>query len=133
MNKKNIILVMGLSGSGKTTFSKKLIQIIGNDVLYLNADVVRAQHDDWDFSYDGRIRQAQRMHEYTLNTEANTIIIDMICPLIEMRKIIQPHTIFYINRILHSAYPDTDNIFVPPTISECLNTLIIVEADKQPS
>ena len=57
---KTIILVMGLSGSGKTTFSLDILPILGEH-LYLNADVVRREFEAWDFSEDGRMRQAKRM------------------------------------------------------------------------
>ena len=50
---------MGLPGSGKTTLAKKLIPLL--DAVWLNADEVRKEANDWDFSPDGRIRQANRM------------------------------------------------------------------------
>jgi adenylylsulfate kinase len=134
MNKK-IILVMGLSGSGKTTFSRKLQNFYKTDTLYLNADDIRAKHQDWDFTYDGRIRQAERMKSYIDDTSNKTIIVDMICPLVEMRKIICPNIIFYIDRIKKSKYPDTDQIFIPPSISECIDTLITlnsIDIDNEP-
>ena len=46
---------MGLPGSGKTTLAKMIAPRL-NAVL-LNADEVRKEADDWDFSYDGRLRQ----------------------------------------------------------------------------
>ena len=61
MNKKKgiKILVMGLPGSGKTTLSKKLVGLIKS--VWLNADKIRTEFNDWDFSPQGRIRQANRM------------------------------------------------------------------------
>ena len=50
---------MGLPGSGKTTLSKKLVELI--DAEWINADVVRREANDWDFSLEGRIRQALRI------------------------------------------------------------------------
>ena len=50
---------MGLPGSGKTTLAKKLIPFY--NAVWLNADKVRKEADDWDFSSEGRIRQADRM------------------------------------------------------------------------
>ena len=47
---------MGLPGSGKTTFAKELIKFI--DAVWLNADKVRKEANDWDFSTKGRERQA---------------------------------------------------------------------------
>jgi len=53
------ILVCGLPGSGKTTLAKPLANLLG--AVHINADEVRTKYDDWDFTLEGRIRQAQRM------------------------------------------------------------------------
>ena len=53
------ILVCGLSGSGKSTLAEPLARTI--DAVWLNADEVRKEMDDWDFSDEGRKRQANRM------------------------------------------------------------------------
>ena len=53
------ILIFGLPGSGKTTLAKPFAELIGG--VHINADVVRTSYDDWDFSEEGRKRQAQRM------------------------------------------------------------------------
>jgi adenylylsulfate kinase len=116
MSKKTVILVMGLSGSGKTTFSKKLSGLL--DSVHFNADEVRKDANDWDFSAEGRIRQARRMRELADKSECKNIIIDMICPLKEMRKIINPDIIVFVNRITSSKYKDTDSIFETPTEDE---------------
>ena len=58
---KNIkILVMGLPGSGKTTLSDKLGRLL--NAKRVNADEIRKRFNDWDFSLEGRIRQAKRMN-----------------------------------------------------------------------
>ena len=54
------ILICGLPGSGKTTLAKLLSEQLDNSVWF-NADAVRKLHDDWDFSEEGRLRQADRM------------------------------------------------------------------------
>ena len=79
------ILIMGLPGSGKTTFAKALLDKIGEHKIssaWYNADHVRKMYDDWDFSYDGRLRQAQRMAEKA-NICKNLGIVavsDFVCP-----------------------------------------------------
>ena len=53
------ILIFGLPGSGKTTLAKPFADLIGG--VHINADEVRGHYDDWDFSPEGRMRQAMRM------------------------------------------------------------------------
>jgi adenylylsulfate kinase-like enzyme len=115
---KKIILIMGLSGNGKTTFYNNIKESL-KDHLYLNADIVRKEYDDWDFSISGRIRQAQRMKDLSEKSEQSLVVIDMICPLKEMRNIIKPDIIFFINRKENSKYIDTDTIFEAPSENEC--------------
>lgn len=116
---KKISLVMGLSGSGKTFFTSRLRELISDSTLYLNGDEVRKQYDDWDFSHAGRIRQAERMRKLADEFDGRNVIIDMICPLKEMRTILQPCIIFFMDRESDQKYPDTDSIFEKPTPDEC--------------
>ena len=57
------ILIMGLPGSGKTTLAKHLVPMY--NAVWLNADEVRKDADDWDFSEEGRKRQSLRTVSYT--------------------------------------------------------------------
>ena len=59
-----IILVMGLPGAGKTTLGDELARLL--KAKRLNADEVRKAENDWDFSVEGRIRQAKRMYKLAL-------------------------------------------------------------------
>ena len=54
-----MVLIFGLPGSGKTTLAKPFAELIGG--VHLNADEVRERYNDWDFTQEGRMRQAQRM------------------------------------------------------------------------
>ncbi len=56
------ILIMGLPGAGKTTLASKLVPIM--KAKWLNADKIRSKANDWDFSFEGRNRQAIRMAEF---------------------------------------------------------------------
>lgn len=61
---KQILLIFGLPGSGKTTLSEKIVSLFKNpaDVIYFNADKVRSTLSrDLGFSMDDRIEQARRM------------------------------------------------------------------------
>jgi adenylylsulfate kinase-like enzyme len=118
---------MGLSGNGKTTFYNNIKETLKNH-LYLNADEIRKSYSDWDFSISGRIRQAHRMKSLSEKSEESLIVIDMICPLKEMRSIIKPDIIFFINRKDSSKYPDTDIIFEMPSKDEC-ETFYIIKSD----
>ena len=51
------ILIMGLPGAGKTTLAQALLDYLGFNHIHgkwFNADEVRKQFDDWDFSPEGR-------------------------------------------------------------------------------
>ena len=74
------ILIMGLPGSGKTTLAKPFAELIGG--VWINADQIRERYNDWDFSIDGRIRQAQRMRYLADGIElaGKIVVADFICP-----------------------------------------------------
>ena len=56
---------MGLPGSGKTTLAADLSYLLNHHYKchWLNADKVREQFNDWDFSEAGRERQGKRMKD----------------------------------------------------------------------
>ena len=51
---------MGLPGSGKTTLANELAPIL--NAKRLNADEVRKNANDWDFSEEGRKRPVSYTH-----------------------------------------------------------------------
>lgn len=108
------ILIMGLPGAGKTHLANKLVPIL--DAIHLNADEVRARYDDWDFSNEGRLRQADRMTK--LADEANLAgrhaVVDFVCPTAETRKIFNPDFTIWVDTIKSGRFEDTNNIFVSP-------------------
>ena len=84
------ILIMGLPGSGKTTLASSLLKLINAKLL--NADEVRKEFNDWDFSKEGRVKQAKRMADLAnkYKMEGHIVIADFICPIPEGREIFAP-------------------------------------------
>jgi adenylylsulfate kinase len=106
------ILIMGLSGSGKTTLAVELVNLL--DAYYLNADEIRKETNDWDFSLTGRLRQAKRINELSLQSSKDYVIMDFICPLDESRGIVSADYTIWMDTVKSSKYSDTDNVFQPP-------------------
>lgn len=111
---------MGLSGAGKTYFCNILKNLIPN-CIHINADIIRQRYNDWDFSYEGRKRQAERMKELADNAKVETVILDFICPKKEFREIVKPDIIFFIDRIKSCKFDDTNNMFEIPAEDEAEN------------
>ena len=110
---------MGLPGSGKTTLALHLVALlnnIGETVLHLNADLIRSQFDDWDFSKEGRIRQSNRMRELADNSTCKYVIADFVAPIQEMRQNFEPNFTIWVDTIKESRYADTNAIFEKPNI-----------------
>tara|TARA_X000000950_G_scaffold224369_1_gene270451 strand:+ start:797 stop:1210 length:414 start_codon:yes stop_codon:yes gene_type:complete len=109
-----IILVMGLPGAGKTTLANELAPMI--NAKRLNADEVRKAADDWDFSSEGRIRQAKRMAEFALKlkAEGNYVIADFIAPTPEARNLFPADYIIWVDTIKEGRFDDTNKMFVKP-------------------
>ena len=110
-----VILVIGLSGSGKTTLATELSDRL--KAYHLNADVIRKQYDDWDFSKEGRIRQATRLKGLASESDNEYVVIDFICPLKEGRDIIDADYVIWMDTVTSSKYKDTDNVFEKPSES----------------
>tara|TARA_Y100000816_G_scaffold284837_1_gene263684 strand:+ start:34 stop:459 length:426 start_codon:yes stop_codon:yes gene_type:complete len=109
-----IILIMGLPGSGKTTLANELGPML--TAKRLNADEVRNQANDWDFSEEGRKRQAKRMADLALKMrqDGSYVIADFICPTPESRKLFPADFIIWVDTIKEGRFDDTNKMFVKP-------------------
>ena len=128
------ILIMGLPGSGKTYFAERLKQYLESHlnlinehslrpirdaqvtVAWLNADDIRKQYNDWDFSTAGRIRQSKRMRDLADAADTDYVIVDFVAPLVEMRNNFKADWTIWIDTIEKGRFEDTNKIFVPPDV-----------------
>lgn len=111
------ILIMGLPGSGKTTFAAALFaEFLANDMIayWYNADDIREKNNDWDFSPEGRMRQATRMANIAEAHKNENVICDFVAPLEEMRKVFDADYVIWMNTVYSSRYEDTNNMFQLP-------------------
>ena len=109
-----IILIMGLPGSGKTTLAAELVRLM--KAKWLNADKIRSEYNDWDFSEEGRIRQANRMRDLAkkLRDQGNYVIADFVCPTREARKLFGADYTIWMDTIEKGRFDDTNQMFVKP-------------------
>ena len=109
-----IILIMGLPGAGKTTLAQELAPLI--NAKRLNADEVRKAANDWDFSEEGRKRQAKRMADFAikLKQEGNYVVADFVCPTPAARKLFPADFIIWVDTIKEGRFEDTNKMFVNP-------------------
>ena len=105
---------MGLPGSGKTTLADELAPLL--NAKRLNADEVRKEANDWDFSEEGRKRQAKRMADFALRLkeEGNFVVADFICPTPEARALFPADFIIWVDTIKEGRFDDTNKMFVNP-------------------
>jgi adenylylsulfate kinase len=107
---------MGLPGSGKTTFSQELVKrlMLRHTVKWFNADAVRQEYNDWDFSHEGRLRQVRRMRDMADNSGADYAICDFVCPTEEYRQVFDADYIVWMDAIEEGRFADTNKLFEPP-------------------
>lgn len=108
---------MGLPGSGKSTLAKQLTEKIDN-TTWFNADEVRRRFNDWDFSPEGRLRQARRMGELARIVQTDHVICDFVCPTPEtfsaFCEMCQPDFVVWMDTVEKSRFENTNAVFVPP-------------------
>ena len=109
------ILIMGLPGSGKSTLAKPFAELIGG--VWVNADQVRERYNDWDFTTEGRLRQAHRMRYLAdgIELSGKIAVADFVCPTEELRNIFVSDYTIWMDTINEGRYADTNAIFETPT------------------
>jgi len=110
------ILIMGLPGSGKTTLASKLVPLL--NAKWINNDKVRKAANDWDFSEEGRKRQAKRMasiaKKYKQEGNYKYLVTDYICPTPKTRKLFNADYLIWVNTIQKGRFEDTNRMFIKP-------------------
>ena len=105
---------MGLPGSGKTTLAKLLAPMF--NAVRLNADEVRKEANDWDFSEMGRSIQANRMRrlaDEAIQSNRN-VVADFVCPTEHTREDFNADYIIWMDTIKESKFEDTNEMFEQP-------------------
>ena len=112
------ILVYGLPGSGKSTLAEPLAKLVNG--VHLNADRVREEYNDWDFTPEGRMRQAMRMKFLSdgVVKAGKVAVADFICPTVEARSFFNADFAVWMDTIQEGRFEDTNKIFEQPHIDE---------------
>lgn len=110
------ILICGLPGSGKSYLAEPLAEEL--DGVWINADQVREHYDDWDFSDEGRMRQAMRMKFLAdgVVRAGKYAITDFVCPFERARKDFNADYTVWMDTITEGRFEDTNKIFEKPEV-----------------
>ena len=110
------ILICGLPGSGKSTLAEPFANLLGG--VWINADAVRKHYDDWDFSPEGRMRQAMRMKFLAdgVVMAGKIAVTDFVCPTEAARKEFGADFTVWMDTIAEGRFEDTNRMFEKPTI-----------------
>ncbi len=105
---------MGLPGAGKTYLAERLVPYL--KAAWINNDKVRKEANDWDFSPEGRERQAKRMKDLAQKAlnEGKHVVADFICPTPKTREDFNADIVIWVDTIKKGRFEDTNKMFVKP-------------------
>ena len=108
------ILIFGLPGSGKSTLAEPFAKLIGG--VWINADQVRTRYNDWDFTMQGRMRQAMRMKFLAdgVVMAGKIAVADFVCPTQAARTEFNPDFTVWMDTIKQGRFEDTNAMFEKP-------------------
>jgi len=108
------ILIFGLPGSGKSTLAEPFAKLIGG--VWINADQVRTRYNDWDFTMQGRMRQAMRMKFLadSVVMAGKIAVADFVCPTQAARTEFNPDFTVWMDTIKQGRFEDTNKMFQTP-------------------
>jgi adenylylsulfate kinase len=108
------ILIFGLPGSGKSTLAEPFAKLVGG--VWLNADAVREEYNDWDFTTEGRMRQAMRMKFLAdgVVKAGKIAVADFVCPTEAARAEFNPDFTVWMDTIKAGRFEDTNKMFERP-------------------
>ena len=101
-----------MPGSGKTTLAEPFSKLIG--AVWINADAVRTEYDDWDFTPEGRMRQAQRMRYLAdgIVKAGRICVADFVAPTPQARDEFGADYVVWMDTIKEGRFEDTNKMFV---------------------
>lgn len=118
------VLIYGLPEAGKTYIAQRLSDYLGDKVAWFNADRVREEANDWDFSNEGRLRQNTRMRMLCTEAEESgkVAIADFVAPFESARLEFNADLEIFVDTIKESRYEDTNKIFERPVYADYIVT-----------
>lgn len=125
------ILVMGLPGSGKTWLAERMQRSL--ECAWYNADKLRELAGDWDFSQEGRQRQAMRMRNIAdfERNQGRIVICDFVCPTKITRTMFKADYTIWVNTLDKGRFEDTNKLFERPDNSEVDMTITGYLSDEE--